>query len=180
MTDAAPKKRGPDPIYTEELAERVLSLMASGKTILEIEAMEGMPSRTTIWRWQQDPAFLERYARADRLRCDVVAAELLAIADSPLVGEEEKLQLLGVMKRPGDDGHTGGPDAIVLPDAQLVVTEVKRSDNVARSKLMVDVRLRLLKAWVPEVWGDKVAVDNKHSGAVGFSLTINDKPKGAA
>lgn len=169
---------GPAPIYTDADFHAVCDLHAMGIPIATICKEEGRPSVTSVFTWRDaSPENAERYARARKAACEVVVSELVAISDNPLIGDEETLELLGVMKRPGDDGHPGGPDAVVLPDAQLVVTEVKRGDNVARAKLMTDTRWRLLRCWDPATYGDKVAVDNKHSGAVGFALTIHDTPK---
>lgn len=163
-------------LYTDADYLAVLAIVSTGVPFDTACKREGMPSTSAMLLWRDaNDDNAAKYARAKKAFCEAVAAEVMAIADAPLIGDEEKLQLLGVMKRPGDDGD--GPAAIVLPDAQLVVTEVKRGDNVARSKLMVDTRLRILRAQDPEVWGDKVAVDNKHSGGVGFAITINSQPK---
>jgi len=70
-----------------------------------------------------------------------------------------------------------GKDAVVLPDAELVTTEVKQEDMLGHRKLQVETRLKLLACWDPRRYGAKVAVDNKHSGAVGFAVNINDQPK---
>jgi hypothetical protein len=165
---------GPAPIYTDADYHAVCDLIAKGIPASTVCSEPGRPSVTALWRWTEaNEANAEKYAHARKAGCLVIATEALLIADTPLEGAEEKLQLLGVMKRPGDDS---GPP-VVLPDAELVVTEVKRTDNVARSKLMVDTRFRLLRSWDPETYGDKVAVDNKHSGAVGFAININDQPK---
>jgi hypothetical protein len=164
---------GPAPTYTDDDYIAVCDLIAAGIPLVTICKEAGRPGVTAVWRWSEaNDENRERYARARKAGCLVIASEALVIADTPLQGAEEKLQRLGVMKRPGDEGP-----AVVLPDAELVVTEVKRGDNVARSKLMVDTRFRLLRSWDPETYGDKVAVDNKHSGAVGFAININDQPK---
>lgn len=165
--------RGPAPTYTEEDYQRVLDEVSTGIPFGTVCKRDGMPSVTAMHVWKEASAEnAEKYARAKKAFCAALAAEMLVLADTPLIGEAETLELLGVMKRPGDDGP-----AVVLPEAELVVTEVKRGDNVARSTLMVKTRERYLRAMDPGVWGDKVAVDNKHSGAVGFSININNQPK---
>lgn len=164
---------GPAPIYTDADYHEVLRRLSEGTPLATTCKLEGFPSVTSMWEWKEaSPENAERYARAKKAFCAVIAAEVLVISDNPLPGEEEKLELLGVMKRPGDDGP-----AVVLSDSELVVTEVRRGDNVARAKLMLDTRWRLLRCMDPETYGDKVAVDNKHSGAVGFAVNINDQPK---
>jgi hypothetical protein len=165
---------GPAPIYGPEHYDLVLEQIAAGTPLATICEADGMPSLSTFYAWRdENPENAARYARARKAGCAIVEREIITISDLPLIGSEEKLELLGVMKRPGDDS---GPP-VVLPGAELVVTEVKRGDNVARAKLMTENRWRLLRCWDPATYGDKVSVDNKHSGAVGFAVNINDQPK---
>ena len=58
-------KNGRPSIYTEELAERVLSHFANGGTIPEMNADPALPSWTTLHRWKEaDESFRTRYTRA--------------------------------------------------------------------------------------------------------------------
>ena len=56
-------------LYSDELAEKIVELIADGYSERQIEAMEGMPSRRTMLRWKEErPEFCRLSARA-RVRC---------------------------------------------------------------------------------------------------------------
>ena len=49
--------------YSAALAEQILGYIIDGKTLVEIEKADGMPSRSTILKWRkQHEEFGERYA----------------------------------------------------------------------------------------------------------------------
>jgi hypothetical protein len=75
-----------------------------------------------------DPELNAQYLAALKLRAMHVGEGILEIAD-----DDDK-----------DTLDTGGKSGIVPNNA-----------NVNRAKLKVDSRLRLMKAWYPQVWGDK-------------------------
>jgi hypothetical protein len=55
--------------YSAALAEQILGYIIDGKTLVEIEKANGMPSRSTILKWRkQHEEFGERYAEAMDLR----------------------------------------------------------------------------------------------------------------
>ena len=75
-----------------------------------------------------DPELNERYMNALKLRAMHLGEGVLALADD----------------KSEDTLDTGGKSGIVPNNA-----------NVNRAKLQVDTRLRLMKGWFPNVWGDK-------------------------
>jgi hypothetical protein len=49
---------------------------------------------------------------------------------------------------------------------------------VARDKLRVDTRLKLLACWSAGSYAQRLEAKLEHSGAVGFVLNVHDRPKG--
>ncbi len=67
-------------IYSEELATLVCDLIAHGKSLYDIEKIEGLPSRFTIWSWQQsNPVFKAMYAQAREQSAESFENEVLDI-----------------------------------------------------------------------------------------------------
>ena len=60
-----PGKAGRPSIYSQEIVDRICELMVEGNDMQTICQMPGMPSRATVWRWQnQYPEFEAQCARA--------------------------------------------------------------------------------------------------------------------
>lgn len=80
----------PPLLYSPQLAQQVLDLLAEGKSLRAISEMPGMPSRPTVYMWidQDTDGFADRYARARDTGLDAVADEVLAIADAPVPSTE--------------------------------------------------------------------------------------------
>src|ERR1700730_17728823 len=58
-------------MYSEELASRICDLVAERVPVVEICAMDGMPSKDTLYRWKrQNKEFSDHYARARTHRAD--------------------------------------------------------------------------------------------------------------
>jgi hypothetical protein len=89
-----------------------------------------MPAWTAIYAWAaQDKALSERIAQAREQGYDAIAEDLLAIADTPLMGEEETSSSNG-----------------------LTIT---RKDMLGHRKLQIETRLKLLAKWNPKKYGDR-------------------------
>jgi hypothetical protein len=74
---AAKPARKPRVEYTPELAALVLDLLVDGKTLKEVEALPGMPSRTQVFRWRQEhEEFASSYRDALDARADGLADEI--------------------------------------------------------------------------------------------------------
>lgn len=86
-------RRGPQPLYTEELAERILALMSEGLTITQICKMEGMPSAHTIMRWCDRPEFAQKYARARTLTADWHFNRVLEVAEDDTIEDVQRARL---------------------------------------------------------------------------------------
>jgi hypothetical protein len=89
-----------------------------------------MPAWTAIYAWAaQDKALSERIAQAREQGYDAIAEDLLAIADTPLMGETETSSANG-----------------------LTIT---RQDMLGHRKLQIETRLKLLAKWNPKKYGDR-------------------------
>lgn len=119
--------------YSDSAARIICSRLATGETLASICRDTGL-SRSTIWDWlKRMPDFFEQYEAARKLGYDVIADECLAIADTPIIGEETE----------------------ELPDGGV---KIKRGDMLGHRKLQIETRLKLLAKWAPKKYGEKVAL----------------------
>lgn len=121
------------PSEIEVLFQKVLDEVEKGKPLRQILGSNGMPSRRKFYDWiDSDESMRERYARAKDVEADALFDEMLTIAKTPI--ETELI----------DDGPNG----------------VRRvtSDNVQRSRLMVDALKWVLAKKAPKKYGDKIDV----------------------
>ena len=82
--------RGRRTKLTAALREAICAGLAEGKTLRLICALEGMPDRATVYRWLADDPnadFRDQYARARAIGLDLIADEVLEIADAPACAE---------------------------------------------------------------------------------------------
>lgn len=125
-----PKKIGRPSKYTPELAKEICERLSDGEPLRQICRDEHMPAWTAIYAWAaQDKALSERIAQAREQGYDAIAEDLLAIADTPLMGETETSSANG-----------------------LTIT---RQDMLGHRKLQIETRLKLLAKWNPKKYGDR-------------------------
>jgi hypothetical protein len=130
--------------FSQRLADAICAMLIEGLSLREICAAEGMPGKTTICKWLATrEAFRDQYARAREMQAELMADELLDIADD---GRNDWME-----RRVGDE-----------------VIEVVNQEAVQRSKLRVDTRKWIASKLVPKRYGE--SVDLKHSGKVDVSL----------
>lgn len=128
----APKPRGRPSSYTPAIGEQIAERLSLGEPLAQICRDEGMPHDNTVRSWMAaNQAFSGVIARARELGYDVLAAECLKIADTPLEGEE-------TTTKPNGD------------------VEVKRGDMLGHRKLQIETRLKLLAKWDPKRYGEKL------------------------
>lgn len=78
-------------IYTEDLADRVLTQIEAGHSLRKIAEMDGMPQASTIMRWcRVQEGFSEQYARACASRAELYAEDIVAISDDMSIGADHK------------------------------------------------------------------------------------------
>jgi len=81
----AKKKPEPRPriVYSDDLAAKLCQHIADGLALKEACLLDGMPSRTTAYKWlSQHTEFANMYARARDERADLIADEIITIADT--------------------------------------------------------------------------------------------------
>lgn len=124
--------------YTEELAAKICSELAEGKSLRTVCKAEDMPSKTTIFRWlsldnkeEWGKSFRDQYARAKQEAADAMADELLDIVD---------------------DGHNDWMEVHFNGYTKTVVDQ----EAVQRSKLRAETRKWLMSKMKPKKYGDKL------------------------
>jgi hypothetical protein len=70
--------------FNEQIASDILKLRAMGWSVKRIEALEGMPNRSSIWEWRREfPAFGAAFEQMFLDYLDAEAEESIPIADNP-------------------------------------------------------------------------------------------------
>lgn len=129
--------------YTQALADEIIERLSGGEPLAEICRTPGMPAVRTVSDWKKAHAdFAERFGQARDAGFDVIAADCLRIANTPLEGTIETSKEWG--------------------------TEVKKADMLEHRKLQIETRLKLLAKWDPRRYGELQKVE--HSGSVEVSL----------
>jgi hypothetical protein len=131
---AAPKRpMGRPSMYSDELANTIMSRIANGESVRKICTEPNMPSQDTFFRWVFDkPEFSEKYTKALEIKADIMRDEILEIADD------------------------GSNDTYIDKDGN----ERTNAEVVARSRLRVDTRKWLMARQAPRKYGDKMDVNH--------------------
>lgn len=123
-------------IRTSELEDDILSRIACGESLRGICAEDGMPNISTVIRWlAADEDFARRYTRAREMQAEILADEMLDIAD------DDKSDRIDIKDK----------------DGNIIKTE-QNNVAVARSKLKLEQRRWWAEKLRPKVYGNKVAV----------------------
>lgn len=143
-----PNKGGRPSDYTEELAARICAEIGQGSKLKDICEAEDMPCDRTVYRWlAANDQFSQQYARAMESRANVMAEEILEIADN---ATNDWMQ-----RNHGEDD----------PGWAL------NGDHVQRSKLRIDSRKWLMSKMAPKKYGDKVT--QELTGPEGKAIQVN-------
>lgn len=123
-------------IYSEELADAICDMMASGMSVREIGRRDDMPDARTINRWSTTPdhPFCPRYVLARRLQAQAWADECLEIAD---------------------DGTNDWVERALKDGGKTVLLD---REHVMRSNLRVDTRKWLLAKLHPELFAERTGM----------------------
>ena len=109
-----------------------------------------MPSLETIRVWLKNkPELSAQYAQAHEAYAESVFEEMLEIADDSRNDFMER--------------EKNGRSFVVLDD-----------EAVSRSRLRIDTRKWMLARMAPKKYGDKIEVDNKHSGTIGLANILTE------
>lgn len=118
--------------FTTELAETICERIADGESLRSICKSDNMPAQSTVFKWLgANATFAEQYARARELQADALFDEILAIADTPMIGEKTKVK---------DDGGI----------------EITTGDMIEHRRLQVDSRKWMASKLLPKKYGDKL------------------------
>lgn len=125
--------------FTQETADNICERLADGESLRLICASEDMPSRSMVFRWlAQIDSFRDQYARAREAQADVLADEILEIADDTtrdtIATEKNGVQ--------------------------------PNSEWITRSRLRVDARKWLASKMAPKKYGDKLDIEANVTGKV--------------
>lgn len=131
-------KRGRPSIYTDALAADICALYADGKSIREIAKIKGI-DKTTIIEWAfTRPEFSVQYTRAQEIRAENDADEIIEISDEKPTHE--------------------------VPDPDGGVSIRIDPAGIQRNKLRVDTRKWIMARRLPKKYGDRQEV--QHSGEI--------------
>jgi len=142
---ARTRKPGRPSSFTEAIGIALCAAIAEGMSLRSACALPGMPDVSTVIRWLADEEraeFCAQYARAREDRADLLAEEILQIAD---------------------DGRN---DTQVDEDGNVFIDH----DVIARSRLRVDARKWLASKMAPKRYGDKITAE--HTGANGGAIQV--------
>lgn len=132
--------------YSDPIADAICEEIASGRSLLQICMDPDLPNESTIYRWLEKHAdFREKYARARDRQADRYAAEIIALADTPV--EARKVTI-----------KADGSEEIVIGDA------------VERTRLQIDARKWYASKVAAKKYGDKVQAEL--TGADGGDIVI--------
>jgi len=135
--------------FSAEKASAICVRLSQGESLTAICKDEGMPSASTVLRWVGDnPEFSEQYATSRLIGYQMLAEQIVEIADTPEIGIETKIK---------DDG----------------ARETTEGDMLGHRRLRVDTRKWMLSKMLPKIYGDKLQTEVtgnlKHDHTVGLS-----------
>lgn len=134
-------------LYNNELAIKICERIANGESLRAICKDEGFPNKSTVLKWifrDNIKEFIDQYDKAREIQAQLLADEIVEIADTPKVGVINKLNAAGE------------------------IIETKEEDMLGHRRLQVDSRKWYLSKVLPKVYGDKI----EHSGPGGGPFVV--------
>lgn len=132
--------------YSTVIGDMICDRIAKGESLRAICGERDMPSMPTIFKWlDNNPPFVEQYARAREVQAETLAYQALEIADNQQIGVRRTF-------KPNGD-----------------VEEVEE-DMLGHRRLQIDQRRWMAGKLKPKVYGDRIGVE--HSGTI--NLRISD------
>lgn len=131
-------------MYTPELADAIIGRLVTGESLVSITKRADMPAMHTVHDWitKDRCGFAPRYAQARRVGLEIMADELLQIADEPLEG---------ITREEHSDG----------------TYKITKADMLGHRRLQVDTRKWLLCKLFPKRYGNKTNVEVTGTGLTG-------------
>jgi len=127
--------------FSQKVADAICARLAAGESLRAICRAKGMPAESTVRLWARDnvAGFSAQYTRARDIGLDVLAEEILEIADTPELGSTTR----------------------VSADGEVEITE---GDMLQHRKLKIDARKWFLSKLAPKRYGDRQLVE--HAGSL--------------
>lgn len=142
-------KAGRPTIYSEELANKICSEIADGRSLRSICFEKDMPCKSSVFSWiATNKDFKERYERACMERAEWLAEDLLEIADD---GKNDWME----NNDPDNPGYRAN------------------GEHINRSRLRVDTRKWIASKMYPKKYGDKVETTLKGDPSAPVTLVLN-------
>jgi len=134
------KVRGRKSTFNDKDAAEIVSRLSKGEPLTVICSDAWMPCDDTVRNWaEKNEAFGREIVRAREAGFDAIAMDALRIADDT-----------------SNDTQMRGDEDNPYP--------VANSEWIARSRLRVDTRLKLLAKWDPKRYGDALKIGGDGSG----------------
>lgn len=134
--------------YSEEIALIICDRLADGESLKAICEDDDMPARSTVFKWlAENKQFSDMYARAREEQADAIFDEIIAIADTPMIGEKTKT---------GKDGNV----------------EVQTGDMIEHRRLQVDARKWMAGKLRPKKYGEKLELSGDQESPLVIKVKI--------
>lgn len=146
-------------IFTDALANTICARLSEGESLRHICKDDAMPCLSTVMYWLFDEdkkSFLEHYERAREIQAEMLAEELLEIADDSTNDYMTRLTSEG-------DG-----------------VEVVNPENIQRSRLRVDTRKWVASKLRPKKYGDKLDLTTDNKALPSPIINVNRNENGTA
>jgi hypothetical protein len=136
-------------VYSPELADLICEKIAEGQSMRNICQADDMPAMSTVFKWLRENAeFSQQYARAKDECADMMAEEMLEIADDATNDWMERFDK--------DGGNIGW---------QL------NGEHVQRSRLRIDTRKWLASKLKPKKYGERTTLSGDPDSPIGVQVT---------
>ena len=144
-------KMGRPTLYSKELTSKICKELTLGKSLRTVCKGEDMPDISTIFLWfDKYPEFIEQYEKAKAESADLMAEDMLDIAD------ENTNDWIEVERRNGDTFNIVDKEAVL------------------RSKLRVDTRKWIVSKLKPKKYGDKLDLTSNNEKLTGSVVVYKD------
>ena len=137
--------------YTPELVGRLLNALACGRTLVSVCEELDLSPDTVYWWCHKHKDFAKDFARARDFGDEVLEDSVLEIADAEHISEEQ----------------------IVEKSGKKITIKKRRFDNVARSRLRVEARLKIVARRKGGLQNRRIEIEDD-----GTNLDLSDAMKG--
>jgi len=145
------------PKYTDELALKILEEISTTHHGLKKVCKNNGLAVSTLLIWlRDDKEFSTLYARAKESQADLLADEILAIADR----ERETTETTTTADNSGDQ-------------AKIKSEFITKKDNIERARLQIDARKWLASKLKPKKYGDTQQADKSDTPSISFDDFID-------